>query len=65
MAKVEATNASNAVKHPAGERLQCRKCGAEIEIINPCTCNPPDQSLRCCGQEMEPTTPGNTHLGDD
>ena len=37
-----------------GQRLQCPSCGAEIEIITPCTCNPPDQVLRCCGQDMVP-----------
>lgn len=63
MAKVEATNASNAVAFPAGQRLQCPECGSEIEITSPCPCNPPDQVFRCCGKDMVPTTPGNVHLG--
>jgi hypothetical protein len=39
-----------------GQRLACPICGSEIEILNPCTCHPSDQSFRCCGQEMRPTT---------
>jgi hypothetical protein len=38
-----------------GQRLYCRKCGSEIEIISPCTCEPPDQVLRCCGEAMTPS----------
>jgi hypothetical protein len=63
--KVEATNASNAVALPAGQRLHCPRCGSEIEIINPCPCNPPDQVMRCCGKDMVPTSTGNVHLGDE
>jgi len=63
--KIETTNASNAVALPAGQRLVCRRCGSEIEIINPCGCNPPHQSFQCCGEAMAPTSPGNVHLGDD
>jgi hypothetical protein len=47
---------------PAGQRLCCAKCGSEIEIIQPCTCNPPDQSFRCCGQEMKPSVGNDVHL---
>ena len=36
---------------------------SEIEIINPCTCNPPDQVLRCCGKDMTPTVGRDIHLG--
>ena len=39
----------------AGQRLVCDECGSEIEIVQPCTCNPPDQVLRCCGKDMQPT----------
>lgn len=39
-----------------GQRLYCRNCGSEIEIINPCTCNPPDWEFRCCDEPMQPTT---------
>ncbi|AGA25917.1 hypothetical protein [Singulisphaera acidiphila] len=63
--KIEATNASNRVKLPAGQRLQCRKCGSEIEIINPCTCSMSVQSFTCCGEAMTPTSTGNVHLGEE
>ena len=39
--------------HEKGQRLYCQKCRAEIEIINPCTCIPSSQVLRCCGQDMK------------
>ena len=39
---------------PAGQRLKCEVCGAEIQIVRPCTCQPPDQVLRCCGKDMRP-----------
>ncbi len=38
-----------------GEHLQCRLCGAEIEIITPASGQPPSQVFRCCGQDMTPT----------
>ena len=63
--RIGATNASNRVKFPAGQRLQCRKCGSEIEIINPCTCSTNDQSFTCCGQAMTPASTGNVHLGEE
>lgn len=44
-------------KLPERQRLQCRECGSEIEITNPCTRQLPDQVLRCCGEDMVPTTP--------
>ncbi len=47
-----------------GQRLYCRKCQSEIEIINPCTCNPPDQIFRCCGQDMTPMIGANVHLNE-
>ncbi|HMB05628.1 MAG TPA: hypothetical protein VKP69_18075 [Isosphaeraceae bacterium] len=63
MAEGEAINISNAVKHTVGMRLQCRKCGAEIEITTPCTCDPSDQVFRCCGQDMEPAPRENADVG--
>jgi hypothetical protein len=57
------TNPVRSNNYPAGQRLHCTKCGSEIEIINPCTRNPPDQVLSCCGQDMTPTTGRATHLG--
>jgi hypothetical protein len=41
---------------PAGQRLMCDQCGAEIEIVKPCTCQPPDQVFRCCDKEMRPAS---------
>ncbi len=46
----------------AGQRLYCENCGSELEIINPCTCDPPDQRLECCGKPMTVGTGGNVHL---
>jgi hypothetical protein len=45
-----------------GEHLQCRRCGAEIEIITPCSGSPPVQSFVCCGEEMTPTEDLMPHL---
>ena len=59
----QSTNADNAIRYPVGQRLHCPKCGSEIEIINPCTCNPPDQVLRCCGADMTPTIGRSIQLG--
>jgi len=39
---------------PAGQHLRCIQCGSEIQIVKPCTCQPPDQILRCCGKDMQP-----------
>lgn len=44
-----------AAAFPPGMRLRCEQCGAEIEIVRPCVCQPPDQVLRCCGKEMTPS----------
>jgi hypothetical protein len=46
-----------------GQRLYCAHCGSEIEVINPCTCNPPTWSFRCCGEEMRPSVGADVHLG--
>ena len=62
-AQEQSTNADNSIQYPVGQRLHCSRCDSEIEIINPCTCNPPDQVLRCCGQNMTPTIGRNIHLG--
>ena len=48
---------------PTGQRLTCETCGAEIEIIQPCSCNPPDQILRCCGEDMKPSIGNDVHPG--
>ena len=47
----------------AGQRLACAKCGSEVEIVQPCPCNPPDMVLRCCGQDMQPTVGQDVHVG--
>ncbi len=41
---------------PAGQRLMCDQCGSEIEIVKPCSCQPPDQVLQCCGRDMRPAS---------
>ncbi len=46
----------------AGQRLHCESCGSEIEIIAPCTCDPPDWILQCCGKPMTPSVGQNVHL---
>ena len=45
-----------------GQRLGCEQCGSEIEVVNPCTCEPPDQEFVCCGKAMVPTTSGSVNL---
>ena len=62
-AKTEATHIRKQAEYPAGQRLYCRRCGSEIEIINPCTCQPSKQSFTCCNDPMTPTAGGNVHLG--
>ena len=49
--------------YPAGQRLHCQSCGAEVEIINPCPCDPPDLVLQCCGRAMTPDTGRDVHVG--
>jgi hypothetical protein len=50
--------------HEKGQRLYCQKCRAEIEIINPCTCIPSTQILKCCGQDMKPEIGVSVNLDD-
>ena len=41
--------------HPAGERLRCDECGAEITFTKPCPCperEPKKHADVCCGKEM-------------
>ncbi len=61
-AKTEISARRTARSYSAGQRLYCTRCGSEIEIVTPCTCSPPDQVLRCCGQDMEPATGQNVHI---
>jgi hypothetical protein len=48
-----------------GRRLYCQICHSEIEIINPCTCTPRLQVLRCCGQDMTPEVGASVNIQDD
>jgi len=49
-------NQATQASFPTGQRLKCSECGSEIEIIKPCTCQPPHQVLQCCGKDMHPAT---------
>jgi hypothetical protein len=53
------------MRYPAGQRLHCTSCGSEIEIINPCGCDPPDMSLRCCNRDMQTQTGQNVHVSSE
>ena len=50
--------------HEKGQRLYCQNCGSEIEIINPCTCTPTPQVLRCCGRDMSPEVGVSVNLDE-
>lgn len=56
-------SATNAPKMDAGTRLVCNECKAEVEIIQPCGCNPPDMILSCCGKAMTPVPGKAVHVG--
>lgn len=45
-----------------GQRLYCQHCGAEIEIINPTTCRPPNQEFRCCDELMQPAVGASVNV---
>lgn len=45
-----------------GQRVVCERCGSEIEVVNPCTCDPPDQEFKCCGEAMRPAVGAEVHL---
>ena len=40
--------------HPAGERLRCDECGAEVMFVKPCNCTGREgaHSDICCGKPM-------------
>jgi hypothetical protein len=43
------------MSHPAGERLRCDECGAEILFVKACSCPEHEQKVHsdlCCGKEM-------------
>jgi hypothetical protein len=43
------------MSHPAGERLRCDECGAELLLVKACPCperEPKAHSGLCCGKEM-------------
>ena len=48
--------------YEAGQRLVCEVCQSEIEVISPCTCDPPDQSFICCGKPMMAAVGTSVHL---
>ena len=54
--------AENIQAMPTGQRLGCAQCGSEVEIIVPCSCEPPDQQLICCGRQMAPLTGKSVHV---
>jgi hypothetical protein len=60
---------SSVLKDPTsdkkGLRLQCERCGSEIEIVNPSKNQPSGQVFRCCGAAMRPTIGHDIHVGDD
>ncbi|MGI9015284.1 MAG: hypothetical protein ACR2GY_13700 [Phycisphaerales bacterium] len=35
-----------------GDTFACAKCGAKVEVKQPCTCSPPTLRLECCGSPM-------------
>ncbi len=41
--------------YAAGTYLRCPVCHSEVQIVKPCGCHPPDQVIRCCNRDMEPT----------
>lgn len=53
---------SDSPAYEKGQRLYCSSCKSEIEILSPCTCNPPDQDFRCCGEPMKPNPGAEVHL---
>jgi hypothetical protein len=44
-----------------GQRLYCKTCGSEIEVIVPCTGASPGQVIRCCGHDMTPEVGRTVH----
>lgn len=57
----EASHSSSSA-YEQGQRLYCAACHSEIEIVSPCTCNPPDQQFLCCGRPMAPSTGASVHV---
>ncbi len=49
------------MSHPAGERLHCDECGAEIVFTKACNCperEPKTHSNMCCNKEMRVVAAG-------
>jgi hypothetical protein len=65
MATLPSAKAGQHPRYPSGQRLCCANCGSEIEVISPCSCDPPRQVFRCCDRDMEPSTGRDVHLGDE
>jgi hypothetical protein len=53
---------TQARRYERGQRLYCRQCGSEIEILSPCGCTPADQEFRCCGEPMQPSTGASVNV---
>jgi hypothetical protein len=58
-----ATKSAKSARLSVGQRLYCVKCGSEIEVINPSTCDPPHQVFRCCDQDMKLSVGRDVHVG--
>ena len=58
------TQSSKWPGYERGQRLYCKHCGAELEIISPCTCEPNHLVLRCCGEAMAPSTGSAVHVNE-
>jgi len=52
-----------APKYDAGQRVGCQQCGAEVEVLSPCTCDPPEMVLQCCGEPMSVMPGKRVNLG--
>lgn len=57
-----AAQGASTTAYVQGKRLYCKACHAEIEIVNPCPCEPPDQRFQCCGEAMIPMVGASVHL---
>jgi hypothetical protein len=65
LTKNKTRSARPASAYPAGMRLRCDVCGAEIDIVSPCICEPPNQVFRCCGEDMIPYLRWTPQVGVD
>tara|TARA_A100001391_G_scaffold154848_2_gene112645 strand:+ start:2033 stop:2236 length:204 start_codon:yes stop_codon:yes gene_type:complete len=48
------SNKVNSMSKPqAGDKLQCKQCGMEIEVKTACKCQDHEPKLECCGKPLE------------